>query len=173
MIPGHFPFVAAFVFLFGVAMMRGQATYWLARVITQEALSRTRPVAGWKLKVHHWLNDGATDQGRVILNRWGLAAVALCYLTVGVQTIVLATAGVIRLAWPKFTLAQIPGALAWATIYSTIGFAVWAAAWEAVVQKHPWLALILLVVAVGLIALRVLRYRKSRNAAPVVKLETD
>lgn len=136
----RFPFVAVVIFMFALGMCRGQATYWLARVVTEQALRRTHPVQGWRLRMHRWLSDGAADRGRAILNRWGLPAVTLCYLTVGVQTIVLASAGVTRIPWSRFTLAQAPGALAWAVIYSTIGFAVWAAAWQAALSRHPIIA---------------------------------
>lgn len=156
MIPDDFPFAASLAFLFFLGMARGQGTYWLARVVTEQALLRTHPVGGWRAKLHRWLSGGATDRGRAILSRWGLAAVPLCYLTIGIQTIVLATAGVIRIPWGRFTLAQIPGAAAWAVIYSTIGFAVWAAAWQAAVLHHWWLAaaLAVAIVTVGIVALR-------------------
>ena len=95
------------------------------------------------------------------MNRWGLAAVPLCYLTVGVQTLVLAAAGVTRVRWWHFTIAQVPGVLAWATIYSTIGFAVWAAAWEGAVRRHPWAAAVLLLLIIAGIVYLARRRRGS------------
>lgn len=163
LIPEGFPFAASLAFLFCLALARGQATYWLARVVTEQALRRVQPARGWRARLHRWLSGDATDRGRAILNRWGLAAVPLCYLTVGIQTIVLATAGVIRIPWGRFTLAQIPGAAAWAAIYSTIGFAVWAAAWQAAVLHHWWLAVVLSVaVAMALAGIVILRRRRAK-----------
>lgn len=133
------PFAVVFMFLYLLGTARGQGTYWLARVVTEQALARTRPMVGWRLRLHQWLAADGVGRGRALLNKWGLVAVPVCYLTVGVQTLVLAAAGVTRVRWLHFTLAQIPGALAWATIYSTIGFAAWYAAWRAAAGERPWL----------------------------------
>lgn len=122
-----YPFGLAVAFLFLVAMLRGQATYWVARTITEQTLRRTSPMRGWRARVHTWLNSTTMDRGREAVSRYGILAVPLCYVTVGVQTVVLASAGVLRMRWLRFTLAQSVGALAWGLIYSTIGFAFWAA----------------------------------------------
>jgi membrane protein DedA with SNARE-associated domain len=116
--------------------------------------------------VHRWLTGDALDRGRGIVQRWGVAAVPLCYLTVGVQTVVLASAGVIRMPWPRFTLAQSLGALAWAAIYSTVGFAVWAGLARAAVTGGPWPAvgLVLLVVVLTVVTWR--RYRSDPLSRP-------
>lgn len=132
------PFAVVFGFFYLLGTARGQGTYWLARVVTEQALSRIQPLAGWRCRLHRWLAADGVGRGRTILNKWGLVAVPLSYLTVGVQTLVLAAAGVTRVRWLHFTLAQIPGALAWATIYSTIGFVAWNAAWWTVVRGRPW-----------------------------------
>lgn len=121
-------FVVAFLFLMGIALVRGQATYWAARVVTEQTLRRTAPTTGWRAGVHAWLGGEGVARGRASLQRWGLVMVPLCYLTVGFQTLVLAAAGMVRVRWLHFTLAQLPGAAAWGLIYSTIGFAVWGAA---------------------------------------------
>ena len=121
-------FWVTFVVLFAIAWLRGQATYGLARWLTAQTLRRTHPTHGWWAGAHAWLGSEATDRGRAALHRWGLVVVPLSYLTVGFQTLVLTAAGITRIRWLWFTLAQIPGALAWALIYATIGFAVWHAA---------------------------------------------
>ena len=55
-------FVVAYLFLFMVGMLRGQGTYWLARVVTEQTLRRTRPTEGWKAGVHRWLTgDGVAE----------------------------------------------------------------------------------------------------------------
>lgn len=120
-------FVITFGVLFVIAVARGQLTYWMARAVTEGALARARPRQGWQARVHAWLQGEGLARGRRSLTRWGLVVVPLCYLTVGFQTLVLAAAGVMRIRWPWFTAAQVPGAAAWALIYSTIGFAVWQA----------------------------------------------
>lgn len=162
-----FPFGLALAFLWAVAMLRGQATYWLARTVTEQALRRTRPRQGWRAAVHRWLSGDAMDRGRGTVQRYGVAAVPVCYLTVGVQTVVLASAGVVRMPWPRFTLAQAVGALAWATIYATVGFAVWAAFFEAALRGGPGLVLLLLAVAavVGAATVGAHRRRRRRRSA--------
>lgn len=121
------PFWALLSFMFGVAFLRGQATYWLARGITRASLQGA-PDEGWRGRMAAWLDSPGVDHGANVLRRFGIVAVPLCYLTVGLQTAVLASAGVLRLHALVFTLAQIPGAVAWAVIYSTIGWAIWEAA---------------------------------------------
>lgn len=132
-----FPFALALVFLWSIAMLRGQATYWLARTVTEQTLRRTNPTQGWRARVHRWLAGDAMDRGRGAIERCGIATVPLCYLTVGLQTVVLASAGVLRMRWLRFTLAQSVGALAWGLIYSTIGFALWAALFTAAFEGGP------------------------------------
>ena len=54
-----FPFALAFAVLWCAAMARGQATYWIARTVTEQTLRRTRPTAGWRARVHRWLASDA------------------------------------------------------------------------------------------------------------------
>ncbi|MFK5633606.1 MULTISPECIES: hypothetical protein [unclassified Ornithinimicrobium] len=154
-------FVVAYLFLFVVAMLRGQATYWLARVVTRQTLRRTSPTVGWRASVHRWLSGEGVARGTTSLQRWGVGMVPLCYLTVGFQTLVLAGAGVLQIRWPVFTLAQVPGALAWALIYSTIGFALWGAALAALAGQPLALAAVASVAVVVVATRAVLRRRRA------------
>jgi membrane protein DedA with SNARE-associated domain len=150
--------------LFVIAMARGQGTYWIARAVTEQALRRTHPVAGWRASVHQWLQGEGTARGREAIERWGLVMIPVCYLTVGFQTLVLAAAGMLRIGWPVFTLAQVPGALAWALIYSTIGFAMWQASLAAAAGNPLGLAgLIAILLVVGLTV--VLSHRRKDEKA--------
>lgn len=152
-----YPFAAALAFLFAVALLRGQVTYAIARLVTEQAIRHTRPTSGWPAAVHRWLNGEAVGRGRAVVERWGMVAVAACYLTVGFQTIVLAGAGAIRMRWARFTLAQLPGALAWALIYATVGFAVWSAVIGAAVTGNPVLTVLVCLVVLGLLGYAVRR----------------
>lgn len=148
----NYPFGLALALLFVIGMLRGQATYWIARYVTEQALRRTRPSRGWQARVHRWLSSDAIGRGRDAIQRCGIAAVPLCYLTVGVQTVVLASAGVLRTRWVRFTLAQSLGALAWALIYSTIGFAVWAAFFEQALSSGVAAVVVATILAAAVVA---------------------
>lgn len=154
-------FAVAFGFLLFVAMARGQATYWLARVATEQTLKHTAPTTGWRAGMHAWLSGEGVARGRDSLQRWGLVMVPLCYLTVGFQTLVLAAAGMLLIPWGRFTLAQLPGAAAWALIYSTIGFALWGAAIAALAGEPLAIAAVaaLVVVVATTVAVRAHRRR--------------
>lgn len=161
------PFWLTFVFLYLGATVRGQAMYWAGRVVTEQTLRRTRPTTGWRRRVHAWLEGGGADRGIATIRRWGLPAVPLSYLTVGFQSMIQVAAGVLRITWPRYSLAQVPGALAWAAIYSTIGWAVWEAALAAAAGSPLALgALVAVVVVLG--ATFAMHRRKERRAASVV-----
>ncbi|QOR69225.1 VTT domain-containing protein [Ruania alkalisoli] len=160
-----FPFALVLASLSAGAWLRGQLLYWIGRIPTDQALRRTHPDHGWRKRIHDWLAAGGADAGIVAIRRWGLVAVPLCYVTVGFQSMVQAAAGVLRITWWKYALAQIPGALAWGTIYSTIGFAVWEAALAAAAGSPVGIGVIVVLVAAGVTALVMLRRRRDRVAA--------
>lgn len=160
-----FPYALTFLGLFLIALIRGQATYWIARLVTSQTLRLTATQRqGWVQRVRSWLLSDSLDRGRAAIARWGVVAVALCYLTVGIQTAVMAAAGVLRIRWAAFTAAQAVGSLAWATIYSTIGFAAWGAVASLAVTSHPVL-LLLAVLGVALLFLAWRMVRARRTAA--------
>lgn len=161
------PFWVAFVALFLGAMTRGQLVYWLGRVATEQTLRRTRPEDGWQRRMHGWLQAGGADPGVRALRRWGLAVVPLSYLTVGFQSMVQAGAGILRIEVWKYALAQIPGALAWATIYATIGFAAWEAVMATAAGSPLGLAAILAVVLVIVATIVFLRRRRRAPETPL------
>ncbi len=159
------PFWLVFTFLTTVVFLRAQATYWLGSWATSLALRRARPTRDWQRRLVDRLNSPATDQGIRAIHRWGLGVIPFSFLTVGFQTMVNAAAGVLRLPWWKYTLAMIPGCLAWATIYSTIGFAMWEAALAAAAGS-PWgLAGMAAAAVVATTTVLVRRRRRSSRAA--------
>lgn len=169
------PFWLVFLALFLGAMARGQMMYWAGRIVTEQTLQRTKPTGGWQLKVHAWLQGGGADAGIRAIRRWGLAIVPVGYLTVGFQSMVQVGAGVLRIRLVWYVLAQIPGALAWALIYSTIGFAIWGAFIAAAAGSPLGLAAIL-AVAIVLVATIVLRRRhrkRARGTSASIPTEAD
>ncbi len=130
-----------------IGLLRGQLTYWIARFVGDRA---GRALADEKRGERSARFAARFDRGRVIIRRWGVVAVPLCYLTVGLQTVVLGAAGLSGMPWLRFTLAQLPGALAWGTIYATVGWAAWTAAVSGAAGQPVVRLLIALVVLVGI-----------------------
>ncbi|MBK5248398.1 MAG: hypothetical protein JJE50_03040 [Actinomycetales bacterium] len=154
------PFWMQYLFFLVVVLGRAQATYWVARVVTEQALRHTLPTTGAKLRVHAWLQGEGTQRGVEILRRRGVWVIPFSFLTVGFQTMVNAAAGVIRMTWPRYTAAMVPGAMAWAAIYS---LGMWAA-WESIVAAATgswWGVVGLIGVLLAIVALIVLRRRRG------------
>ena len=75
--------------------------------------------------------------------------VSLGFLTVGVQTAINATAGLLNMPLRRYVPALVVGALIWATVYVTVGMAVI----EAALGRVPWWwAVVGLAVLVGIVA---------------------
>ena len=149
-----FPFWGAWVFMFILGTLRGQGTYWIGRGASSAAThigSDNDTQSKWA-KIKAWLNSDKTKTGRTLIHKAGVVAVPLSYLTVGLQTAVLAGAGLVRIQWWKFTLAQIPGAMAWATIYSGVGLAGWSAIMALFTGNGAVTAFVLVIIAAVVIA---------------------
>ncbi|MGC5629103.1 DedA family protein [Georgenia sp. Z1344] len=169
------PFWVVFVVLYLGATARGQMIYWLGRWATHLTVTRTHPTGGWQARAHGWLSGEGPQRGVDALRRWGLVMVPIGYLTVGFQSMIQAGAGILRIAWWKYSIAQVPGALAWAAIYSTIGFAVWGALIAAFAGSPLGLLVIaaLLVVGFTTFALHRRARRRSADATPADTLPAD
>ncbi|MBV1778040.1 VTT domain-containing protein [Paeniglutamicibacter sp. ABSL32-1] len=112
----------AFAFLFLLAMARANITYWIGRGIAA-GVEHTR--------FQHLLRGPIYQRAERFIQRWGVFAVPLSFMTVGIQTAVNASAGVARMPLLRYLPAVVAGCLIWATIYSTVGMAV----------IYAWLAL--------------------------------
>ena len=112
------PVWVVFVVLFLGAFVRGNATYWVGRAIRSGG-ARSRFAALLE------------RPGMTRAERWvrtvGPPAVALGFLTVGVQTAINISAGVLRMPQRWWLPAVTVGALLWATLYTTVGLAFVAA----------------------------------------------
>jgi membrane protein DedA with SNARE-associated domain len=115
-VPDDIPVVAAYAFLVAVAFLRGGATYVLGRAARRagSAAERTRRM---------FERPGMTRAEQVV-RRWGAPVVALSFLTVGVQSLVNASAGVLQMPLRRYLPGLVVGALLWAAVYVTIGIAV-------------------------------------------------
>ena len=77
-------------------------------------------------------------KARRLINRWGVIAVPLCFLTVGLQTAVIITTGFTKMPLRRWVPAMLVGTFMWACIYTTIGFAILAAlAWSRGCSRSP------------------------------------
>ncbi|MGW6227538.1 DedA family protein [Cellulosimicrobium cellulans] len=158
------PFAALFAFFFAIAFVRTQATYWIARLVTTWTLDRTRPVKPWVARVHAWLSGRSAARGMETVRRWGVLAVPVSFLATGTKTVVNAAAGVVRMPFGRYLAAMTLGCAIHATIYATVGWAVWTAAFAAATGS-PWgvAALVLLALAVAVGVVVVVRRRAARR----------
>jgi membrane protein DedA with SNARE-associated domain len=136
--------------LFAIVFLRAQATYWLARAIVTGVASRR-----WG----RWLESPAMRRASAVLARYGAPAVTVSFLTVGLQTMVNAAAGAARMRWLVYLLAMIPGCLAWALIYATVGFAVLWAVIGAAAGSPGGIAVLAALVAAVVVAVVLVRRR--------------
>jgi len=155
------PFVIAALFLTAVAAVRSQLTYLLGRGIRAGVVR----VA--------WATTMAQDkQPKAVasLQKWGWPLIPLSFLTVGFQTAVQLTAGLVGWRYLPYTLASIPGWILWGVVYAAGGLAAFAgilALWH----QSWWLVLLAIVVVTGIIITIVkvrnrVRYA-STDVAPV------
>lgn len=144
-------FWPTYLFLFLVVMLRANATYWVARGISVGARrwGRSRGHRG-----ERW------HKAQELVRRWGAGAVVVCFLTVGIQTAVNATAGAVRMPLRRYLPAVALGGALWALVYATVGLAAVHAWLIAAVQwpgTIPVTAVVVAAVATGLIW----RHRRS------------
>ncbi|MFW6598418.1 DedA family protein [Propionibacteriaceae bacterium Y2011] len=141
-------------FLFMVVMLRANATYWVARGISIGARrwGRQRGHTG-----ERW------HRGQELVRRWGAGAVVVCFLTVGIQTAVNATAGAVKMPLRRYLPAVVLGGSLWALIYSTVGLAA-IQAWLAAAVRWPGTIPITVVVVGGVVGLMIWRHRRRARA---------
>jgi membrane protein DedA with SNARE-associated domain len=144
--------------LFGGAMIRSNATYWLGRGVAA-GCRQTR------LEKH--VDGPLMRRAEAMMARFGPFAVTLCFLTVGLQTAVIGSSGIARMPLRRFLPAVIAGSLIWAVVYATVGLAA-IAAWFALVLASPWAAAgaaVALAVVVLLLVNRRRRAQRNQQAA--------
>lgn len=149
------PFIVVVGALFVIVMLRANATYWLGRAIVfRTGRSRFSRV----------LNSRAYAVGALWINRWGAPAVALSFLTVGVQTMVNLSAGAARMPMRRYLPSVVVGSVAWAFLYGTVGFAGFIAI-KNLWGINPGLTIGLGVVLLVLIGVVLTRKRQSATVA--------
>ena len=113
------PFAVAFSTLFVIVMLRANATYWLGRgALRGGRLSR---------RFAHRLEGPTMQHAQRLSARYGVIAVPLSFLTVGVQTAINFSAGFTVMPMRRYLPAVTIGCVLWALLYSTVGMVGWAA----------------------------------------------
>lgn len=185
---GGWPFWAVIAGLFVVVMARSHLFYWVGRGVTSGAARLADRVPGAddaadggphdgehagavarrgavpRAHVERLLRTATARRGLALVHRFGPFAVTFAYLTVGVQTAVFVGSGLVRMPYPRFLAASVPGSVAWAFIWGTVGLgAVWAAVRLA--TASPWgLAAVLVLLAALVTALVLRRRARARRA---------
>ncbi len=148
------PFLITFAVLFGIVLLRAQATYWAGRGVITGALHT---------RLAEWLRGPRLTRAIDAMNKWGLPVVTLSFLTIGFQTAVNAAAGLTRMRWGRYTLAMVPGCLAWAAVYATVGLAA-IAGWLHLTDGWRWVVLGAAVLVIAAVV-TVVRLRHRARAA--------
>jgi len=146
------PFWQAFAALFVIVLVRSNATYWVGR----------GAITGWHRA--RGTHAAVAVRAEKLLNRLGPVAVTLSYLTIGLQTAVHFTAGLMRMALRWYLPASLLGSAVWAALYATIGLAV-VQAWIAAQAGSPWGVAVLVLVATGAAVAWLVRRRARRHTA--------
>ncbi len=150
------PFWVILVFAFAIVFCRAQGTYWLGRGLRVGTV-RSR----WARYVE---TDGAQRALRT-LNRWGLPAVTISFLTIGIQTVINLMAGYTRMPFVRYLVAMVPGCAAWAIIWTTIGAAAFNTA-LLVAARSPIGLAVLAAAVTGVGAWVIVRRRRRRAVSP-------
>lgn len=143
------PFWIIYATLLVVILLRAPATYWIGRGLGAGMLrSRIGERLGPRL-----------DQAKDRIDRYGAPVVTLSFFTVGMQTAINFSAGVVRMAFPRYFAAAFVGGLAWAGIWGSVISGL-VGAWVALFLNSPWTALGVVALAAVLVGALVLRARR-------------
>jgi membrane protein DedA with SNARE-associated domain len=157
------PYVLAAAFLTGVACVRSQCTYWLGRAVRAGVVK-----AKWATKMSGEAALRATRR----IEKYGWPIIPVSFLTVGFQSAVNLTAGLIGWRWRRYTLAASLGWVLWGCVYAAGGLAVFVGL-AALARRSPWAAAAVGVTAVGLVVGIVKLVKRTRAARGADEAEAD
>lgn len=136
------PIEVALAFMWVVGIVRTSIVYALGALAAEGGARLDR--------IRKAMDSPLYRKARRLINRWGVIAVPLCFLTVGLQTAVIITTGFTKMPLRRWVPAMLVGTFMWACIYTTIGFAILAA-----LGLEPWmfpLALAIVITAMVIVA---------------------
>lgn len=153
--PFGLPLWLGIAVMFGVAVARGQSTYWIGRA------------AGAGFSGSRWadrIGRRRIARAEETVSRYGPLAVTVSFLTVGVQTAINFIAGTTRMPFSRYLPAMLAGAVLWAFVWTIGGLGiVWA--WLSVAARSPVAAAGLAGVVVIVVVILVRRRRSRRDPA--------
>ena len=142
------PIEVALAFMWVVGIVRTSIVYALGALAAEGGARLDR--------IRKAMDSPLYRKARRLINRWGVIAVPLCFLTVGLQTAVIITTGFTKMPLRRWVPAMLLGTFIWACIYTTIGFAILAA-----LGLEPWMfPLALAIVITVLVIVAQLRERR-------------
>ena len=142
------PIEVALAFMWVVGIVRTSIVYALGMLAAEGGARFDR--------IRKAMDSPLYRKARAFINRWGVIAVPLCFLTVGLQTAVIITTGFTKMPLRRWVPAMLVGTFIWACIYTTIGFAILAA-----LGLEPWMfPLALALVITALVIVTQLRERR-------------
>ncbi len=112
----NLPWIWLFVVLYILVFFRSCVVYSIARGMVSGAKRGNQ-------RIRAALNSPSFRKAERVIGQYGPVAVMLCFLTIGFQTAVLASAGATRMPIRRYCAGLAVGAIFWAAIYSTIGIA--------------------------------------------------
>lgn len=142
------PIEVALAFMWVVGTVRTSIVYALGALAAEGGARLDR--------IRKAMDSPLYRKARRLINRWGVIAVPLCFLTVGLQTAVIITTGFTKMPLRRWVPAMLVGTFMWACIYTTIGFAILAA-----LGLEPWMfPLALAIVITVMVIVAQLRERR-------------
>lgn len=142
------PIEVALAFMWMVGIVRTSIVYALGALAAEGGARLDR--------IRKAMDSPLYRKARRLINRWGVIAVPLCFLTVGLQTAVIITTGFTKMPLRRWVPAMLLGTFIWACVYTTIGFAILAA-----LGLEPWMfPLALAIVITVLVIVSQLRERR-------------
>lgn len=142
------PIEVALAFMWVVGIVRTSIVYALGALAAEGGARLDR--------IRKAMDSPLYRKARRLINRWGVIAVPLCFLTVGLQTAVIITTGFTKMPLRRWVPAMLVGTFMWACIYTTIGFAILAA-----LGLEPWMfPLALAIVITVMVIVTQLRERR-------------
>ena len=158
------PWLGVYLFFLSGAVARSQAIYWLGRGIAAGVL-RSR----WKERA----DTPRVHRATRTVERWGMPIVPAAFLTIGFQSAVFLSVGLLRVGWLRFTAWTIPGCLVWAALWGGGGLAAFAGARELARRSPLLLAAAVLLVGAAATAVTLLVRRRREEREAVASLADD